>query len=66
MDELFHKSSRLPDTYENPWFWCIRFLLACMGGAFGVAYKIDNPIAAIQIGASAALIIKGLARFHQH
>jgi hypothetical protein len=44
-------------------FWFIRFFLACAGGGLAVVYKIENPIAAVQIGASAPLIIKGLAKF---
>jgi len=63
MDELFRRSTRLPARYHSWLFWFIRFFLACAGGGLAVAYKIENPIAAVQIGASAPLIIKGLAKF---
>jgi hypothetical protein len=64
MDEFFHRSSRLPARYYSPLFWIIRFFLACAGGGLAVAYKIENPVAAVQIGASAPLIIKALAKAH--
>jgi len=65
MDELFHRSGKLPLRYQSAVFWLIRLFLACAGGALAVGYNIDNLIAAAQIGASAPLIIKSLSKVHR-
>jgi hypothetical protein len=62
MDELLHKDAPLPVRYHRWYFWPIRFFLACLGGALAVGYNVENPIAALQIGASAPAIIKSLAK----
>lgn len=54
---------RLPARYKNGWFWFCRALLAAIGGGLAVAYGIkDNPMLAINIGASTPLIVQALAR----
>jgi hypothetical protein len=65
MDDLFHRSSKLPARYSSVAFWCIRLFLACAGGVLAVGYNIENVIAAAQIGASAPLIIKSLSKVHR-
>jgi drug/metabolite transporter (DMT)-like permease len=65
MDQLFRRKPRLPKLYYLWTFWLVRGLLACMGGALAVYYNIENPIAAVQIGASTSAIIKSLARYQR-
>ena len=62
MDEIFHKGEKLPDRYRHPGFWLVRLVIAVFGGGVAVAYKVQNPVAALQIGASAPLIYKALAK----
>ena len=62
MDESFRKGEPFPDRYKHFGFWLVRFLIAGFGGGLAVAYKVQNPIAALQIGASAPLIYKALAK----
>jgi len=66
MDEIFHRSVKLPARYYSVLFWFIRFFVACAGGALAVGYNIENLIAAAQIGASGPVIIKSLARVREH
>jgi hypothetical protein len=63
MDELFHRSGKLPVRYQSAVFWLIRIFLACAGGALAVGYKIENLIAAAQIGASAPSLSNRCRRF---
>jgi hypothetical protein len=65
MDELFHKSSKLPKRYYLLSFWCVRAFLACMGGTLACYYGIQNAVAAFQVGASTPAIIKSLAKFQR-
>jgi hypothetical protein len=43
-------------------FWLVRILIAGFGGGLAVLYKVQNPIAALKIGASAPLIYLGLSK----
>lgn len=52
----------LPQRYKMWGFWFVRVLLACMGGGLAVAYEIDQRILAVNIGASAPLIMAALAQ----
>ena len=60
MDQLFRRSVRLPEHYRHWPFRLIRIFLACLGGLLAVAYNVENPIAAFQIGLSTPAIIKSL------
>ena len=53
---------KLPDRYFLRGFWFARSLLALMAGSLAVFYGIDNPILAINVGASAPLIIRLFAQ----
>jgi hypothetical protein len=62
MDESFRKDEPLPRRFHKVGFWLVRVLLAGFGGGLAVLYKVENPIAALQIGASAPLIYRGLSK----
>jgi hypothetical protein len=62
MDEGLRKDEPLPARFYNVGFWLVRILTAGFGGGLAVWYKVQNPIAALQIGASAPLIYKGLSK----
>jgi hypothetical protein len=55
-------NSNLPERYSQFAFYVVRFLLALIGGGLAVAYNIDNPILAINIGAATPLIIQTFAQ----
>jgi hypothetical protein len=59
---LSKDSNKLPDRYKKVLFWFIRLLLAIVAGGLAMAYKIENPILAINIGAATPLIIQALAK----
>src|SRR5580698_772752 len=48
----------LPPRYRSPLFWSIRIGLSLIGGGLAVAYSIDQPLLAANIGASTPLIIR--------
>src|SRR2546421_6014124 len=52
----------LPKRYRRVGFWVIRLLLALIAGGLAVAYKINKPLLAINIGAATPLIIQALGQ----
>lgn len=52
----------LPARYGRCIFYIIRLLLATIAGGLAVAYQIDRPLLAINIGASTPLIVQALAQ----
>lgn len=52
----------LPPRYLKPAFWVVRFLLAVTAGGLALAYGIQKPILAINIGAATPLIVQALAK----
>lgn len=56
------RGGRLPQRYRNPYFWLVRTLLAGVAGGLVIAYQVDTPILAVNIGASAPLILQALAQ----
>jgi hypothetical protein len=52
----------LPSRYRRAGFWIIRFLLAIIAGGLAVAYEIDKPLLAINIGAATPLILQALGQ----
>ena len=58
------QSSRvvLPWRYRKVSFWIVRFMIAIIAGGLAVAYGINNMILAINIGASAPLILQAFAQ----
>lgn len=57
---------RLPERYSKFWFYVIRILLAMAAGGLAVAYEIDEPLLAVNVGVSAPLLLQTLARGLQH
>lgn len=54
-------NSCLPERYHTLSFWILRLLLALVGGGLALAYEINKPLLALNIGASTPLIIRSLA-----
>jgi len=53
---------RLPERYKKFSFYIIRLLLAMAAGGLAVAYEIDKPLLAVNVGVSAPLLLQTLAR----
>ena len=60
--KLFQSDQKLPNHITHVRFWIVRSLLALLGGALAVAYDVRSDILAVQIGASAPLLLEQLAR----
>lgn len=56
------ENSKMPSRYKSGLFWFVRLILAIIAGGLALAYKIDNPILAANIGASAPLILQALSQ----
>jgi hypothetical protein len=52
----------LPARYRSVLYWVVRLALAAVGGGLAVAYNIENPILAANIGAATPAIIMALTR----
>lgn len=59
--QYYNTGRPFPKRYKQPLFYIVRILLAASGGLLAVAYGIDKPLLAINIGASAPLILKGFS-----
>jgi hypothetical protein len=57
--------SNLPDWLKSPFYWCITLAMICAGGLVVVIYLRSGiplkPIIAVNVGASAPLIISTLS-----
>jgi len=51
-----------PARYSRVWYYVIRLMLALIGGGLAVAYGIDKAILAVNVGASAPLILTALSQ----
>jgi hypothetical protein len=51
-----------PARYQHVFYYICRLVLAGIGGGLAVAYDITTPILAINIGASAPLILTSLSQ----
>ena len=59
--EIYQSEVPMPLHFRKPGFWVVRSLLAILAGILVCAYGIkDNPILAINVGASAPLILRAL------
>jgi hypothetical protein len=56
------KDIAMPERYKRAGFWIARFLLCVMAGGLVIGYKLDNPIAAINVGAAAPAILIAFSR----
>ncbi|MFL6451704.1 MAG: hypothetical protein ACJ746_29120 [Bryobacteraceae bacterium] len=60
---ILEKEQPLPKRYSSWVYYLLRLLVVFMAGALAVAYGVyDKPLLAINIGASAPLILQTLAR----
>jgi hypothetical protein len=48
--------------YRKVGFYIGRLLMACVAGWLAIVYEIDKPLLAVQVGASAPLLLRALAR----
>jgi len=53
---------KLPARYRSFWFYLIRLLLAMAAGGLALAYEIEKPLLAVNVGVSAPLLLQTLAR----
>jgi len=61
--QVYHsRNIRFPERYRRKGFWVIRVFLCLIAGGLAVAYTIDKPILALNVGASAPLIFQALAQ----
>jgi hypothetical protein len=61
LNQFMQTDSALPERYKKPAFWVVRILLAIVGGGLALAYEIDKPLLAANIGAATPLIIKAFS-----
>lgn len=60
-----HESGKpLPVRYRRLSYFIVRLMLVGLGGMIAMGYGLDNPIAALHIGASAPLLIDSFTRTH--
>jgi hypothetical protein len=55
-------AGQLPARYRQVGFWIVRLLLAIMAGGLALAYEIQKPLLAVNVGASTPLLIRALAQ----
>lgn len=61
--QVYHsRNLKFPERYRLIGFWVVRVFLCLIAGGLAVAYAIDKPILALNIGASAPLIFQALAQ----
>lgn len=61
--QYFHTiDGAFPRRYHRPMFYVVRILLAIIGGGLAIAYGIDKPLLAANIGAATPLIIQAFAQ----
>lgn len=58
----YNKERPFPEKYRKIGFWIIRILIAIMAGGLSLAYNVDTPILAINIGAATPLILQALGK----
>lgn len=52
----------IPAKYRSTVYWSVRAALAVAGGMLAVAYDVSTPVLALNVGASAGLVIRNLAK----
>jgi hypothetical protein len=52
----------IPERFKHIAFYVIRFLMAIIAGGLAVAYKIDEILLAVNIGAATPLLIQSLTK----
>jgi hypothetical protein len=63
LSKVYYRSRfSLPYRYKLWHFYVSRILLSLVGGGLAVAYAIDKPLLAANIGAATPLLIEALSR----
>ena len=57
----YEQDKTIPVRYRKIGFWIVRVLLAIMAGGLALAYDIQKPLLAANIGAATPLIIRAFA-----
>lgn len=52
----------MPDRYKRVGYYIVRFFLVIMAGGLTLAYKLDNPLLALNIGAATPVLIQTFAK----
>lgn len=52
----------VPERYQRKMYYVVRLLLAVVAGGLAVAYEIDKPLLAANIGAATPLIVQAFAQ----
>lgn len=52
----------LPKRYRTTLYYIIRLIVALIGGGLALAYEVEQPLLAINIGASAPLILEAYSK----
>ncbi len=61
--QIFQKDPVVvPIRYQRFWFWVTRFCVGIMAGGLALAYEVDKPLLALNIGAATPLIIQTFAK----
>jgi len=61
LNQIMQDSAQIPDRYRKLLFWIVRLLLAVVAGGLALAYGIEKPLLAANIGAATPLIIKAFS-----
>lgn len=63
LNEIFQNEHiTIPARYRCTMYWFVRLSLAVAGGGLAVAYGVQTPILALNIGATAPLLIRALSK----
>lgn len=60
--QFYIEPFKVHERYKKVVFWIVKFLLALVGGTLAIAYEIDKPLLAANIGAATPLIIQALSQ----
>jgi hypothetical protein len=52
----------IPERYKRVGYYIVRLALTIIAGSVALAYKIENPLLAINIGAATPVLIQTFAR----
>ncbi len=53
---------RVPGRFKCALYWFVRLCLAAVGGGIAVAYDVQTPMLALNLGATAPLVIGALSK----
>ncbi len=63
LNDIFENERiRIPARYKSKFYGFVRMCLAAAGGGLAVAYSVQTPMLAFNIGASAHLLIRALSK----